>query len=154
MIERIPSIETARLAVITIRVEPIFNLGASTVGLAAPGGKTADNHEEVTMTSFDEREKSFERRFAQEEELKFRATARRNHLAGLWAAKKLGLSESDSQSYASSIVTADLDTPQSDVVFEKVRSDLSSHGIAETDDEIRRMLDQFMRQALTDLRNG
>jgi hypothetical protein len=106
------------------------------------------------MTSFDERERSFEKRFAQEEELKFRAAARRNYLTGLWAAKKLGLSEHDSQNYASSIVTADLDKPQSDVVFEKLRTDLSSHGVGQTDDEIRRVMDQFMKQAITDLRNG
>ena len=60
------------------------------------------------MTEFDKREEAFEQRFAHDEELKFKATARRNKLLGLWAAEKLGLSGAEADSYALSIVMADL----------------------------------------------
>ena len=103
------------------------------------------------MTMFNERERGFEKRFAQEEELRFRATARRNHMAGLWAAQKLGLAGAESDAYAQSVVTVDLDRPRSDAVFEKIASDLQSHGISESNHQIRRMLSDFMTQAIADL---
>lgn len=103
------------------------------------------------MTIFNERERSFEKRFAQEEELKFKAAARRNHLAGLWTAKKLGLSGADSESYAQSLVTIDLDRPGSDAVFAKIDTDLQSHGVAVSPDQIRRMMSDFMKEATAEL---
>jgi hypothetical protein len=103
------------------------------------------------MSIFNEREKSFEKRFAQEEDLKFRATARRNHSAGLWTAKKLGLAGAESEAYAQSIVTVDLDRPGADAVFEKIDSDLRSQGIPVSHHQIRRMLSDFMKQATADL---
>jgi hypothetical protein len=106
---------------------------------------------ETAMTSFDARERGFEQRFAHEEELKFRATARRNHLAGLWTAKRLGLAGSEVEAYAQSIVTADLDKPGSDAVFEKIASDLRSHGNSESNDQIRRIMNDLMKQAMTEL---
>lgn len=103
------------------------------------------------MTIFSERERGYEKRFANEEELRFRATARRNHMAGLWTAKKLGLGGAESAAYAQSIVTTDLDRPGSDAVFQKIASDLRSHGLSEPSDQIRRMLSVFMTQATADL---
>jgi len=104
------------------------------------------------MTIFNDRERSFEKRFAQEEELRFRATARSNHLAGLWTAKKLGLAGAESEAYAQSIITADLDRPGSDAVFTKIASDLRAHGISESNDQIRHTMDDFMKQALAEVR--
>ncbi len=103
------------------------------------------------MTSFDERERSFEKRFAQEEELKFKAAARRNHLAGLWTARKLGLTEIDSEAYAQSLVMIDLDKPGSDAVFAKIDADLRSHGIPVPPDQIRRIMTDFMKEATAQL---
>lgn len=103
------------------------------------------------MTIFNERERSFEKRFAQEEELKFKAAARCNHLAGLWTAKKLGLTGVDSDAYAQSLVTIAVDKPGSDAVFAKIDSDLRSHGIPVSPDQIRRMMSDFMKEATAEL---
>jgi hypothetical protein len=113
--------------------------------------ETGLNGMEAPMTIFDAREKGFERRFAHEEEEKFRATARRNHLAGLWTAQKLGLAGAEAEAYAQSIVTVDLDSPGSDAVFAKIDADLRSHGIPIPDDQIRRMISDFMKQAAAGL---
>ena len=75
------------------------------------------------MTSFDDREKSYERKFALDEELQFKATARRNKLLGLWAAEKMGLSGDEAQAYARQVVKADLEEPGEEDVFRKIRGD-------------------------------
>jgi len=103
------------------------------------------------MTMFSERERSFEKRFAQEEELKFKATARRNHLAGLWAAKRLGLADVEAEDYAQSLVTIDLDKPGSDAAFAKIDSDFRLRGVSVPADQIRRMMSDLMKQATTEL---
>jgi len=102
-------------------------------------------------TIFNDRERSFEKRFAQEEELKFKATARRNHSAGLWAAQKLGLTRADSDAYAQSLVTIELDKPGSDAVFAKIDADFRAHGISMPPDQIRRMMSDFMKEATVEL---
>ena len=103
------------------------------------------------MTTFEDREKGFERKFAHDEELKFRATARRNKLLGLWAAEKLGLAGDEAQAYAREIVKADLAEPGEEDVFRKVRSDFDAKGIAESDHQIRRMMSEFMAAAVTQI---
>ncbi len=103
------------------------------------------------MTTFDDREKGFERKFALDEELKFKATARRNKLLGLWAAEKLGLAGDEAQAYAREIVKADLAEPGEEDVFRKVRSDFDAKGIAESDHQIRRMMGDLMAAAVTQL---
>jgi hypothetical protein len=100
------------------------------------------------MTTFDKREQGFETQFAHEEEVRFKARARRNRLAGLWAAEKLGLAGSDAEAYAKAIVMSEVDNPGSDSVFEKLRSDFRIKGVTQSDDQIRRILDEFMKQAL------
>jgi len=103
------------------------------------------------MTTFDDREKGFERKFAHDEELKFRATARRNKLLGLWAAEKLGLAGDEAQAYAREIVKADLAEPGEEDVFRKVRSDFDAKGIAESDHQIRRMMGELMAAAVSQI---
>ena len=103
------------------------------------------------MTTFDDREKGFERKFAHDEELKFRATARRNKLLGLWAAEKLGLTGDEAQAYAREIVKADLAEPGEEDVFRKVRSDFDAKGIAESDHQIRRMMGDLMAAAVSQI---
>ena len=103
------------------------------------------------MTNFEDREKGFERKFAHDEELKFRATARRNKLLGLWAAEQLGLSGDEAQAYAREIVKADLAEPGEEDVFRKVRSDFDAKGIAESDHQIRRMMGELMAAAVSQI---
>ena len=69
------------------------------------------------------REKAFEIRFAEEEDLRFKAKARRDHLTGIWAARQLGLVGKDAEAYAKAIVALDLEKPGSDTVFEKLRAE-------------------------------
>ena len=103
------------------------------------------------MTTFNDREKGFESKFAHDEELKFRATARRNKLLGLWAGEKLGLSGDEAQAYAREIVKADLAEPGEEDVFRKVRSDFDAKGIAESDHQIRRMMGDLMAAAVSQI---
>jgi hypothetical protein len=100
------------------------------------------------MTTFEEREKGFERKFVHDEELKFKATARRNNLLGLWAAEKMGLEGDAAQAYAREVIKADLAKPGDEDVFRKLRSDFDAKGVGESDHQIRRMMDDLMGQAL------
>ena len=100
------------------------------------------------MTTFDERQKGFERKFAHDEELKFKATARRNKLLGLWAAEKLGLTGDEAQAYAREVVKADLAEPGEEDVFRKVRGDFDAKGVQQSDHQIRRMMGDLMAQAI------
>lgn len=106
------------------------------------------------MTTFTDREHAFEKKFANEEELKFKANARRNQLAGSWAAGKLGLVGKDAEDYAKAIVMLDIDKPGSDAVFEKIHSDFKLKGVAQSDHQIRRTLDDFKSQVMADMKVG
>ena len=81
------------------------------------------------MTSFDDREKAYEKKFAHDAELKFKASARRNKLLGVWAAEKMGMTGDDVEHYAKGVVLADLEEPGDEDVFRKVRSDFDDAGI-------------------------
>lgn len=106
------------------------------------------------MSSFDKREEGFENKFAHDEEMRFKAHARRNKLAGLWAAEKLGFSGAAAESYANEFVTADLDKPDSDSVFQKLRHDFDANGVAQSDHQIRRALEEFLAKATAELQSG
>jgi hypothetical protein len=105
------------------------------------------------MTTFDKREEGFERKFALDEELRFKANARRNRLLGLWAAEKLGLSEEEATEYAKAVVKADFEAPGDEDVFRKVRADFDAKGVAQSDHQIRRTMDELMAQAMQQLAN-
>ena len=100
------------------------------------------------MTTFEEREKGFERKFAHDEELKFKATARRNRLIGLWAADKMGLFGDEAQAYAREVIKADLAEPGDEDVFRKVRADFDAKGVRQSDHQIRRMIGEMMAEAV------
>lgn len=85
------------------------------------------------MTTFDEREKGFEKKFAFDEELKFKATARRNRLLGNWAAQLLDLAGDAATGYAKQVVAAGMEAGTADPVLRKVASDLASKGVTEND---------------------
>ena len=99
------------------------------------------------MTTFDKREEGFERKFVHDEELKFKATARRNRLLGLWAAEKLGLAGSDAEAYAKEVVKADFQEAGDADVFRKIRSDFDAKGVAQSDHEIRRTMNELFAKA-------
>jgi hypothetical protein len=100
------------------------------------------------MRSFNEREKGFEAEFKRDQELRFRITARRNRLFGLWAAARLGLSAGEAaEAYAKTVVTADLEAPGDADVIEKVRTDLDATGIAVSEAELRAELARAAAEA-------
>jgi hypothetical protein len=103
------------------------------------------------MTTFDDREKSYEKKFALDEELKFRSEQRRNKLIGEWAAAKLGLSGPQVPEYVKSVRKADLTTKGDDDVLQKIRKDFTDKGIAVSDVELRKALGDFMTKAVHDI---
>jgi len=104
------------------------------------------------MTTFDKREEGFEKQFARDEELKFKASARRNRLLGLWAAEKLGLSGAQAEAYAKEVVLADFEEPGDQDVFCKIRKDFDAKGIVQSDHQIRRTMDELMAKAVAEIR--
>ena len=106
------------------------------------------------MTTFDKREEGFEKKFAVDEELKFKANARRNRLLGLWAAGKLGLSGAEADAYAKDIVAADFEEAGEEDVFRKIRQDLDAKGITESEQQIRRVMSELMAKAVLEIQAG
>ena len=106
------------------------------------------------MTTFEERQKGFERKFALDEELKFKATARRNRLLGLWAAGEMGIAGDAAQAYAREVVKADLAEPGEEDVFRKIRADFDATGVGQSDHQIRRTMDELLAQAIEQVRNS
>jgi hypothetical protein len=104
------------------------------------------------MTTFDRREEAFEKQFAHDEELKFKATARRNKMLGLWAAEKLGLSGAEADSYALSVVMLDLDKKGN--VADKIRKDFDAKGVTQSAHQIERTMNELMMQAVADIKAG
>ena len=106
------------------------------------------------MTTFDKREEGFEKKFALDEEQKFKAIARRNKLVGLWAAGKLGLSGAEAEAYAKDVVLADFEEAGDDDVLRKIRKDFDAKGITESDAEIRRTMTDLLTQAAAQVKSG
>ena len=106
------------------------------------------------MTSFDKREEAFEQQFAHDEELRFKATARRNKLLGQWAAEKLGLSGAEAESYAKSVVMADFEEAGDHDVLRKIRKDFDAKGVAQSDHQIGRVMSELMIKAVADIKVG
>jgi hypothetical protein len=106
------------------------------------------------MTSFDKREEGFEKKFAMDEEQKFKAEARRNKLLGLWAAEKLGISGDAAAAYAREVVAADFEEAGDGDVLRKVSGDLSAKGVAVTEAQVRAKMDELMVQAIIQVKAG
>ena len=100
------------------------------------------------MTSFEERERSFEKKFALDEELKFRAAARRNRLLAQWAAAKLGLSGADVDEYVKAVRKADLVEKGDEDVFRKVKKDLDDKGVGISEGELRKTMADLLTTAV------
>ncbi len=106
------------------------------------------------MTSFDKREEGFEKKFAHDEELRFKAEARRNKLLGLWAAEKLGKSGAEAETYAKAVIAADFQEAGDEDVFRKIRADFDAGKIEQSDHQIRRTMDELMAKAIEQIKTG
>jgi hypothetical protein len=109
---------------------------------------------EMCMSTFDKREEGFERKFAFDEEVRFKATARRNKLLGLWAAEKLGLSGTAAEDYAKSVVKADFEEAGDEDVFRKIRGDFDAKKVEQSDHQIRRTMDELFQKAIEQIKAG
>jgi len=107
---------------------------------------------EANMTTFDKREEGFEKKLAHDEELRFKANARRNKMLGLWAAEKLGITGDAANAYAKDVVMADFEEAGDDDVFKKVRKDLDDKKISVSDQDIRRAMTDLMEKAIADIK--
>lgn len=96
------------------------------------------------MSTFNDRQAGFENKFKHDQELQFKATARRNKLTGLWAAGKFGLSGDAAEAYAKEVVAADFDKPGDDDVIEKIVKDAAKHGVKLAAGDVQAQLEHFM----------
>ncbi|HMK78750.1 MAG TPA: DUF1476 domain-containing protein [Xanthobacteraceae bacterium] len=104
------------------------------------------------MTTFDKREEAFENKFAHDEELRFKATARRNKMLGLWAAEKLGLSGDAAKSYALDVVMSDFEDTSDHDAFKKVHRDLEKKGVKHSEQDVRRVMNDLMEKAIAEIK--
>ncbi|MDQ0462451.1 hypothetical protein QO010_000199 [Caulobacter ginsengisoli] len=104
------------------------------------------------MTSFDDREKGFERKFALDEEQDFKATARRNRMLAEWAAGLMGLETPDE--YIRAVIKSDFEQPGDDDVLRKVFGDLKGSGVAATEGEVRMKMDELLAVAREQIKAG
>jgi hypothetical protein len=103
------------------------------------------------MTTFEERERAFEKKFALDQDLKFRSESRRNKMVAEWAAAKLGISGPALEDYIKAVRRADLEEKGDDDVFRKIRGDLDAKSIAVSDIEIREAMFKFLEEAVTQI---
>ena len=102
------------------------------------------------MNSFDEREKSFEKKFAHDQELQFKVSARRNKYIGEWTSKILGYDEEKEKEYIQSVIKADFAEAGDEDVFRKIKDDLKIHNIS--DEDIRKKMDELNEKAKSDFK--
>ena len=104
------------------------------------------------MSNFDKRQEGFEKKFALDEEQKFKAEARRNKLLGLWAAEKLGKTGDEAAAYAKEVVSADFEDAGDSDVLRKVTKDLEGKGVSEAD--VRKKMDELVATAVAQIKAG
>ena len=106
---------------------------------------------EVKMTTFDDREKGFEKKFAHDQDLKFKAESRRNKMIAEWAGAKLGLSGAALEDYVKAVRKADLQEKGDDDVLRKLAKDMADKGVTVADAEIRAKMGEFLAKAVADI---
>lgn len=106
------------------------------------------------MTTFDNRERGFENKFALDQEQEFKAGARRNKLLGQWAAGLMGLQGDNIDEYAKAVVKSDFELPGDEDVFRKVFEDLKGSGVAVSEGEVRMKMDELLAVARDQVKNG
>ena len=104
------------------------------------------------MTTFDKREEAFENRFVHDEELEFKAHARRNRKLGLWAAQQLGLDGEDAEEYAQALISAEIDGGGSEALVGKLQHDFAAAKVGQSEHQIRRHMDEFLAEARQEVR--
>ena len=102
------------------------------------------------MNSFDEREKSFEKKFAHDQELQFKVSARRNKYIGEWTSKILGYDEEKEKEYIQSVIKTAFAEAGDEDVFRKIKDDLKNHNIS--DEDIRKKMDELNEKAKSDFK--
>lgn len=100
------------------------------------------------MTTFDEREKGFEKKFAHDQDLKFKAESRRNKMLGEWAAAKLGITGAAVDEYVKAVRKADLASKGDEDVFEKIKKDFADKGVSVADIDLRKQMTTFLADAV------
>lgn len=103
------------------------------------------------MTTFDEREKAYEKKFAHDADLKFKAESRRNKMLAEWAGAKMGLAGAELEDYVKAVRKADLAEKGDDDVFRKVKADLAAKGLSVADAEIRKQMGEFLAKAVAEV---
>lgn len=106
------------------------------------------------MTTFDDREDKFEKKFAHDAELRFKAEARRNKLLGLWAAGLMGKTGADAEAYAKEVIKADFEEAGDEDVFRKIRADFDASNVDQSDHQLRRQMDDFLAEAVRQIQQG
>jgi hypothetical protein len=105
------------------------------------------------MSSFDERESSFENKFKHDKELEFKATARRNKLLGLWAANLLGIHGAEAETYAKSVVKADMEKPGDQDVVDKLLADFKQRGVDMSEHRLRKQMTELLSAAVGQIKS-
>jgi hypothetical protein len=108
----------------------------------------------MDMSTFDQREDSFEKRYVHDEELRFKAEARRNKLFGLWAAEKLGKTGADAQAYAEALVVAEVAADADERVVATVKKDFEAASVDQSEHQLRRTLEEFLAKAKAEIKAG
>ena len=104
------------------------------------------------MPSFEDRQKGFERKFAHDSEMQFKAEARRNRLLGQWAAEKMGITDQEAvKAYAQEVVRADFQEKGDEDVFRKISGDFQQKGVTVPEAEIRQQMDRLLAEAKAQL---
>jgi hypothetical protein len=106
------------------------------------------------MTTFEKRKDAYESKFARDEELRFKAMARRNKLLGLWAAEKLGKSGDEAAAYAREVIRSDMEEAGDEDVFRKLRGDFDAAGVDQSDHQIRRTMEEKLAEAVSQIEAG
>ncbi len=104
------------------------------------------------MSGFNKRKKEAEDRYKHDQDLEFKAHARRNKLLGLWAAEQMGMSGDDIEAYAKAVVASDFDRPGDDDVREKVEADIAAKGLEVSDHRVRKEMDRLLEEARAQVR--
>jgi hypothetical protein len=99
------------------------------------------------MTTFDDRQKGFEQKYKHDKELEFKINARRNKLLGLWAAKELGVAETEAEAYAKTVVMADFEKPGDDDVVQKILGDFKQKGREMSEHRVRKHMAELLEAA-------
>ena len=106
------------------------------------------------MTTFDEREKGYEQQFAHDEELRFKAIARRNKMLGMWAAEKLGITGAAAEAYSKEVVLAEFEAGGDEDVFRKLSKDFTAKSLGLSDQDIRKAMQELLAQAVQQIKAG